>query len=73
MGASSFAALPVISIPAPMHATEGWKPFSSPDWLYEIKYDGYRCLARAGGGEAELRTKQGVNCSVWFHHAADGA
>ncbi|HSV79123.1 MAG TPA: hypothetical protein VLK85_07940 [Ramlibacter sp.] len=48
-----------------MHATEGGKPFTDPAWIYEIKYDGYRCMARAGGGLAtELRTKSGVNCMV---------
>jgi len=30
----------VITIPAPMRATEGGRPFTSPDWIYEIKYDG---------------------------------
>jgi bifunctional non-homologous end joining protein LigD len=55
-----------------MRATKGGKPFSSPDWLYEIKYDGYRCLARAGGGQAtELRTKAGVDCTKWFPEVAD--
>lgn len=46
-----------------MRATEGGKPFSSPDWIYEVKYDGYRCLARAGAGPTELRTKNGVDCT----------
>lgn len=54
------------SIPAPMLATPGGKPFSSPDWLYEIKYDGYRCLARVADGLVELRTKSGLECTGWF-------
>jgi bifunctional non-homologous end joining protein LigD len=55
-----------------MMATEGGKPFTSADWIYEIKYDGYRCLARAGGGEpTELRTKSGVDCTKWFPEVAD--
>ncbi len=36
------------TIPAPMLASPGGKPFTSPDWLYEIKFDGYRCLAGIG-------------------------
>jgi hypothetical protein len=26
------------------------QPFSHPDWIFEIKYDGFRVLARAGVG-----------------------
>jgi len=55
-----------------MHATEGGKPFTDPAWIYEVKYDGYRCLARAGGGQpTELRTKSGVDCTAWFPEVAD--
>lgn len=57
----------MLTIPAPMHATERGRPFTDPDWIYEIKYDGYRCLARAGGGQpTELRTKRGAECTKWF-------
>lgn len=60
------------SIPAPMRASQGGKPFTSDDWIYELKYDGYRCMAQAGGdaGAVELRTKQGVECSAWFPEVA---
>jgi len=61
----------MLTIPAPMLAAEGGKPFTHPDWIYEIKYDGYRCLARAGGGQpVELRTKRGVDCTQWFPEVA---
>jgi len=33
------------------------KPFSSPDWLYEIKWDGVRALAFIRDGEVELRAR----------------
>ncbi|MCC2673276.1 MAG: hypothetical protein K0R58_223 [Ramlibacter sp.] len=50
-----------------MLASDGGKPFTSPDWLYEIKWDGYRCLARAGGGlPVQLRTKNGTDCTGWY-------
>ncbi|WP_167772665.1 hypothetical protein [Ramlibacter henchirensis] len=39
--------------------------FSHPDWLFEIKYDGYRMLAEFGGRVA-LRTRQGLDCTSWF-------
>jgi bifunctional non-homologous end joining protein LigD len=62
----------MVTIPAPMHATEGGRPFTDPDWIYEVKYDGYRCLARCGGGEpTELRTKSGANCTKWFPEVAN--
>lgn len=49
-----------------MLASPSGKPFTDPDWIYEIKFDGYRCMARAGGGLAELRTKSGTNCTAWY-------
>jgi len=27
-------------------------PFSHPDWLFEIKYDGFRALCHVQGGTA---------------------
>jgi bifunctional non-homologous end joining protein LigD len=61
----------MLAIPAPMLATEGGKPFTAADWIYEVKYDGYRCLARFGGGQpTELRTKSGVDCTKWFPEVA---
>lgn len=38
----------------PMLATLVDKPFDSKDWLFEIKWDGYRALAYADGKEVEL-------------------
>lgn len=59
------------AIPAPMLASEGGKPFTSPDWIYEVKYDGYRCMALFGDGPTELRTKSGVDCTKWFPEVAE--
>jgi bifunctional non-homologous end joining protein LigD len=62
----------MLAVPAPMLASEGGKPFTSSDWIYEVKYDGYRCLARCGGGQpVELRTKSSVDCSKWFPEITD--
>jgi hypothetical protein len=41
----------MIPIPAPMRVTEGGKPFTDLAWIYEVKYDGYRCMAGVGLGE----------------------
>ena len=43
----------------PMLAETIDAPFSDPGWVFEVKYDGYRILAAAGGGEAMLRTRNG--------------
>ena len=38
----------------PMLATTVEEPFDSPDWLFEIKWDGYRALAFIENGKARL-------------------
>jgi bifunctional non-homologous end joining protein LigD len=45
-------------------------PFSSPDWLFEIKNDGYRVLAEFGDGSVALRTRGGHDCTGWFPETA---
>jgi bifunctional non-homologous end joining protein LigD len=42
---------------APMLATLVTEPPRGGDWLYEVKYDGYRMLARLSNGEARLFTR----------------
>jgi hypothetical protein len=41
-------------------------PFSHPDWLFEIKYDGWRMLAEFGAGAVALKTRAGNDCTTWF-------
>ncbi|KAA8476113.1 bifunctional non-homologous end joining protein LigD [Arcticibacter tournemirensis] len=47
----------------PMLATLVDEPFDDPDWVYEVKWDGYRALAFIKGGEVELmsRNKKSFN------------
>lgn len=54
-----------------MLASAGGKPFTSDDWLYEIKFDGYRCLARVEQGAVQLRTKGGADCTAWYPEVAE--
>lgn len=41
----------------PMLATLVQKPFSGEDWLFEIKWDGYRALAFIDHGEVQLKSR----------------
>ncbi|AMR30941.1 DNA ligase [Mucilaginibacter sp. PAMC 26640] len=41
----------------PMLATLVDKPFDDPDWLYEIKWDGYRALGFINKGEVQLLSR----------------
>lgn len=54
----------------PMLASTCKKPFTSDDWIYEIKYDGYRCLAGVDRGHVELRTRNGANCTHWYEEVS---
>lgn len=40
-------------------ATLADKPFSNPDWLFEIKWDGERAVSFVRDGEVELRSRSG--------------
>jgi len=61
----------MITIPPPMMPPDVLRvPFTNPDWLYEIKGDGYRCMAGIEGGEVALRTKSGKDCTAWYPEVA---
>lgn len=47
----------------PMLATLVDEPFDDPDWVYEVKWDGYRAIATVNKGEVELysRNKKSFN------------
>ncbi|UCD25067.1 MAG: DNA ligase, partial [Gemmatimonadota bacterium] len=40
--------------------------FSKPDWLFELKYDGYRLIAGRENGEAVLRSRAGNDLTATF-------
>jgi bifunctional non-homologous end joining protein LigD len=42
-----------------MHATSQTLPFSSRDWVFEWKLDGFRCLVRKFGDRVDLISRQG--------------
>ena len=45
---------PMAKIIHPMLATNAAKAFDNPDWLFEIKWDGYRAVAFVEGGQVRL-------------------
>jgi bifunctional non-homologous end joining protein LigD len=41
-------------------------PFSSDDWVFELKYDGFRLAAFGGAGQAELRYRSGQDPTLRY-------
>ncbi len=50
----------------PMAATLASKGFSDPDWLYEIKWDGYRVEAVVRDGKVKLWTRNLKDAETYF-------
>jgi len=53
---------PMLSSPAP--------PFHQPGWIYEEKYDGWRCLAYKRGGLVRLLSRHGIDYTGRFRALA---
>jgi bifunctional non-homologous end joining protein LigD len=51
----------------PMLATLVDKPFDDPAWQYEVKWDGYRCIAFINKGEAELLSRNSKTFNEKFY------
>jgi len=51
---------------APMLTTLAEKPFSHPDWLFEIKWDGVRALAWLQDGRVTLRSRTGQDITAQY-------
>ncbi|MBC7388560.1 MAG: DNA ligase D [Opitutaceae bacterium] len=45
----------------PMLAKQGENPFSDPDWVFEIKWDGYRAVAECKMKEIRLYSRNGLS------------
>jgi bifunctional non-homologous end joining protein LigD len=57
-------AAPVIPMPQgikPMLATMVKEPFDHPDWIFEVKWDGYRAVAEIRDGAASLYSRNGIS------------
>jgi bifunctional non-homologous end joining protein LigD len=55
----------------PMLATLVDKPFSDKDWLFEIKWDGFRAIAYVRGGSVPLVSRNQNNLSAEFPELKD--
>ncbi len=52
--------------PRPLLACLAAQPPDGPDWLHEIKYDGYRLLAQVQDGDVRLSTRNGLDWTGKF-------
>ncbi|MGB5943395.1 MAG: DNA ligase D [Leeuwenhoekiella sp.] len=50
----------------PMLATATKKIFNDPDWVYELKWDGYRVLAHITDGKVNLHSRNGIKYNEKF-------
>ena len=71
--AGTLAGTAVTAMPSfiePMTATLTDGPFSDPDWLFEVKWDGYRVQAHVRDGRVALFTRRGLDASEYFPELA---
>jgi bifunctional non-homologous end joining protein LigD len=51
----------------PMKATLVDEPFDDPNWLYEVKWDGYRAIANINKGEANIISRNNKTFNEKFY------
>ena len=49
----------------PMPLVRISEPFNAADWIFEIKYDGFRALAEIEGGSCRLISRNGHEFKQW--------
>jgi bifunctional non-homologous end joining protein LigD len=50
----------------PMLATPVKEPFDHPDWIFEVKWDGYRAVAEIRDGSVSLYSRNGISFDKKF-------
>lgn len=56
----------------PMLLVDRRPPVPTHGWVYELKHDGYRVMARVDDGHVELRSRRGASCAGWYPEVASG-
>jgi bifunctional non-homologous end joining protein LigD len=59
--------IPLPAFVEPQLATLVDAPPPGPEWLHEIKYDGYRAIASTANGKVVIRTRNGLDWTNRFH------
>jgi bifunctional non-homologous end joining protein LigD len=72
-GAASEAAGSMPAFVEPMTATLADRPFNDPDWLFEVKWDGYRVQAHVRDKRVALYTRRGHDAAEYFPELAGPA
>jgi len=55
----------------PMLATLSDKPFDDPDWIFEVKWDGYRAIALLNGERVSLQSRNNKSFNEKFYPVYD--
>jgi len=55
----------------PMLASLTESPFDSEDWIFEIKWDGYRAIAGISKGKIELQSRNNLSFSKKYYPVSD--
>lgn len=63
---------PSLSEVKPMLLSEPRRDLSGDDWLWELKYDGYRLLAEWENTSVALKSRNGANATGWFPEIGEG-
>lgn len=56
---------------SPMLIAEQMQPFDDSHWIYELKLDGFRCLAYIDEGVVDLRNKRNMRMLPKFPELKD--
>ncbi len=59
-------AVPMPHAVQPMLATAVKEPFDHPEWLFEVKWDGYRAVAEIRDGSVSLYSRNGISFEKKF-------
>jgi bifunctional non-homologous end joining protein LigD len=73
LGRAGSKALKMPSFREPQKATLVDHVPSGSNWLFEMKYDGYRCLLAVAGGRAKVFTRSGLDWTEKFPEIAAAA